>query len=580
MQVMPHNDHAGRQELAAARRTGRPLYSIIFLFSFFVNLLMLTGPLYMLQIYDRVLGSRSEETLLALSVLVVLLFIAMGVLDHARSRINARLGARVQDALDRRVFQAALRRLAIAPHDQNALTAQQDLDAVQRYLSSPVHLAFFDIPWSPLYFGAIFIFHPLLGWLALAGAACLIGITLLNRGMTQAPLKLASAALGQAERIAENLKTESEAVQALGMFGAGFSRWHKIRQTALVASLNASDFGGIFTVTSRTFRLFLQSAMLGLGAYLVLQAELSAGAMIAGSILMGRALAPIEMIVAQWALIQRSQEGWARLATLLTLQPPVPMKTALPRPHAALDVSALTVVPPGGKQATVRMVSFTIQPGQAMGIIGPSGSGKTCLARALIGVWQPTSGQIRLANATLDQYDPDMLGSYIGYLPQSVSLFSGTIADNIARLTPNPDATQVVDAARRAAAHDMILKLPEGYDTHVSAIGKHLSGGQIQRIGLARALFGNPVLLVLDEPNSNLDNEGSDALNQTIKAMKAAGNAVLIIAHRPAAIQHCDTLLVLEGGARRAYGPRDQVLRDMIKNHGEINRAAVRGGAA
>ncbi len=578
--MTPYNDSTGRQELAAAKGKGRPLYLTIFLFSFFVNLLMLTGPLYMLQIYDRVLGSRSKETLLALSVLVVFLFIAAGFLDYARSQINARLAVQLQSALDKRIFQAALRRLTIAPNDQTALTAQQDLDAVQRYIASPAHLAMFDLPWSPLFFAAIFVFHPLLGWLALAGALCLIALTLLNRHMTRGPLTLATATAGQADRMAETLKTDSEVVQALGMTGAGFRRWHILRQTALAASVTAGDFGGLFTVTSKTFRLFLQSAMLGVGAYLVLQAELSAGAMIAGSILMGRALTPIETIVGQWALVQRSQEGWARLATLLTRQSPPKVKTALPRPRAALEVSTLTVVPPGSKHATVRMVSFTVHPGQALGIIGPSGSGKTCLARALIGVWPPASGQIRLADATLDQYEPDVLGSYIGYLPQSVSLFDGTIADNIARLVPNPDAAQVVAAAQRAAAHDMIVNLPDGYDTQVSAIGKQLSGGQIQRIGLARALFGNPVLLVLDEPNSNLDSDGSEALNQTIKTMKAAGNAVLIIAHRPAAIQYCDTLLVLDKGARRAFGPRDQVLRDMVRNHNDIGRSAVNAGAS
>jgi ATP-binding cassette subfamily C protein len=388
--MMPHNDGIGRQELSAAKGHGRPLYLTLFLFSFFVNLLMLTGPLYMLQVYDRVLGSRSQETLLALSILMVFLFIAAGFLDYARSQINARLAARLQSALDQRVFQAALRRLAIVPNDQTALTAQQDLEAVQRYIASPAHLALFDLPWSPLFFAAIFVFHPLLGWLALAGALCLIALMLLNRHMAQAPLTFATATAGHAERMAETLKTEAEAVQALGMTGAGFDRWHMLRQTALAASVVAGDLGSFFTVTSRTFRLFLQSAMLGLGAYLVLQAELSAGAMIAGSILMGRALTPIETIVGQWASMQRSQDGWARLATLLTRQPPPKVKTALPRPRAALEVSTLTVVPPGSKHATVRMVSFTVHPGQAMGIIGPSGSGKTCLARALTGVWPPT----------------------------------------------------------------------------------------------------------------------------------------------------------------------------------------------
>jgi ATP-binding cassette, subfamily C, bacterial len=578
--MTPKDNRAGQQELSEARRTGRALYGVIFLFSFFVNMLMLTGPLYMLQVYDRVLTSRSEETLLALSLLVVLLFVAMGVLDHARNRITARLGARVQNALDLRVFQAAMRRLALAPSDPNALAAQRDLEAVQRFLSSPVHLAFFDIPWSPLFFGAIFIFHPVLGWLALLGGACLIGATFLNKSVARAPLMHANATLGHAERLSENLKAQSETVQALGMTSAVISRWDAARVAALAASIRASDIGGAFTVTSRTFRLFLQSAMLGAGAYLVLKGELGAGAMIAGSILMGRALAPIEMVVGQWALVQRSQEGWDRLAGLLAQQPALRTKTSLPRPRAILEISALTVLPPEGSQPVLRAVAFTVLPGQALGVIGPSGSGKSSLARALTGIWPAAAGKIRLDGATLDQYDPDTLGSYIGYLPQDVSLFDGTIAENIARLAPNPDPAQIIDAARRAAAHDMILQLPEGYDTRVAAIGGRMSGGQIQRIGLARALFGDPVLLVLDEPNSNLDNEGSVALNHAIKSMKAAGNAVLIMAHRPAAIQECDMLLVLEGGVRRAFGPRNQVLREVVKNHGDLMRASPLGGVS
>ena len=572
------DDRQGQKELAKARSRGRTLYLTIFGFSFFVNLLMLTGPLYMLQVYDRVLGSRSEETLLALSALVLLLFVAMGFLDHARNGVIARVGARFQDALDKRVFQAAVRRLTLAPNDPNAMVAQRDLESVQRYLSSPVHLAFFDIPWTPLFGAAIFIFHPVLGWLAIAGGVCLVIITFLNRGLTQGLLLQANMAATHVEQLGENLKAESETVQALGMQGPGTERWQKARGAALDASIKAADMGGIFTVTSRTFRLFLQSAMLGVGAYLVLQGQLSAGAMIASSILLGRALAPIEVLVGQWAVVQRAQEGWGRLAALLSAQPEDVVRTALPRPRAMLDISALTVVPPGASRAVLRMVSFKLEPGQALGVIGASGSGKSTLARALIGVWRPIGGTIRLDGATLDQYDPDILGSYIGYLPQRVALFDGTIAENIARLDVRADPAKIVDAARRAAAHDMILKLPDGYDTRVSTIGNRLSGGQIQRIGLARALYGDPVVLVLDEPNSNLDNEGSLALNQAIRAMKAADNAVLIMAHRPAAIQECEVLLMLEDGARRAFGPRDQVLREILKNHGEVTRAAGPGG--
>lgn len=568
----------GLMELRAARRDSRGLILTAFVFSVVVNILMLTGPLYMLQVYDRVLGSRSEATLVALSALVIFLFIAMGVLDHARGRIMARIGANFQAKLDRRVFEAALRRSQVAPSDPAATAAQRDLEAVQRLWASPVLLALFDIPWTPLFVAAIFVFHPWMGWLAIGGGVILIITTILNQRMTKVPLNRANNATIAAERISDNLKAEAEVVQALGMQAAGFDRWQKARGAALTQSLTAADLGGTFSILTKTFRLFLQSAMLGLGAWLVLRGELSAGAMIAGSILMGRALAPIEMAVGQWAVVQRAQEGWQRLAELFTRMPQEAPRTQLPRPKADLEAQNLTVVPPGESYATLRMVNFRLEPGQALGVIGPSGSGKSTLARALIGAWRPAGGKVRLDGAALDQYDPDVLGSYIGYLPQRVTLFEGTIAENIARLNGRPDGLKVVEAARRAAAHEMIVKLPDGYDTRVSALGGRLSGGQIQRIGLARAMYGTPVIMVLDEPNSNLDNEGSIALNLAIREMKKAGCAILIMAHRPAAIQECDLLMVMEDGTRRAFGPRDQVLRDMVKNHTEIVKSTGPGG--
>jgi ATP-binding cassette subfamily C protein len=570
----------GYAELKAARADQRGLFWAIGLFSVFVNILLLTGPLYMLQVYDRVLGSRSEATLVALSLLVTFLFLAMGILDHARARIMARIGASMQEKLDRRVFGAAMKRLALVPTDPVALAAQRDLEAVQRLWGSPVLMAIFDIPWTPFFVAAIFVFHPVLGWLAVAGGVFLVIVTILNQRMTQAPINRTNGLTLQAERMSDLIKTEAEAVQALGMTGAAFDRWHLARGAALGEGLVAGDLGGVFGAVSKTFRMFLQSAMLGVGAWLVLQGQLSGGAMIAGSILMGRALQPIEQAVGQWAMVTRAQEGNRRLAELLTRVPPEPARTELPRPRALLDVNGLSVVPPGEQQAVLRGVTFQLEPGQALGVIGPSGAGKSTLARALIGVWRPAAGKVRLDGATLDQYDPDTLGSYIGYLPQRVTLFEGTIADNIARLQANPDSAKVVEAAKKAAAHEMILRLPDGYDTRVSTLGGRLSGGQIQRVGLARALYGDPVFLVLDEPNSNLDNDGTVALNNAIRSLKAMGGSVLIMAHRPAAIQECDMLLVLEDGTRRAFGPRDQVLREMVKNHTEIVRSTGPGGVS
>jgi ATP-binding cassette subfamily C protein len=476
------------------------------------------------------------------------------------------------------VFSAVLRAEAVRPGNQAAAASLNDLETVQRFFGSPVLLAFFDMPFTPLFLGAIFLFHPWLGFLALGGGLLLVCIAILNQWLTKQSSMEAAGLSHKAGLMAEQMRTEAEMVQSLGMRGATFQRWMKARSMALTKQVSAQDRAGGFTTTTKTLRLFLQSAMLALGAYLVLQNQLTAGAMIAGSILMGRALAPVEMAVGQWELLQRAQKGWKNLAGLLTEIPVEAERTPLPRPRAILDVQQATVVPPGETQATLRMVSFRLEPGKAMGVIGPSGAGKSTLARALTGVWRCAGGKIRLDGAALDQYDPDVLGMLVGYLPQRVSLLDGTIAENISRLSPQPDPEKIVEAAKKADAHQMIVKLPNGYDTQVSAAGGRLSGGQIQRIGLARALYGDPVILVLDEPNSNLDNEGSEALNRAIRTMKAEQKSVLIMAHRPAAIQECDMLLVLDGGMRKAFGPRDEVLREMVKNHGEIARTAGQGG--
>lgn len=570
----------GRAELIGARNESRKLFWAVFLFSALVNILMLTGPLYMLQVYDRVLGSQSEPTLVALSILMVFLFGMMALLDHARARVAARIGARFTERLDGRVFSAGLRLSAVVPSDPSAQLAQRDLESVQKLLASPVLMALFDMPWTPFFLMAIFLFHPLLGWLAVIGGGALIAMTFINQWMTKEPISKANGATTAAERLGEQIRQDSEVIQSLGMRRAAFARWTAAREAQTEAAMNSSDLGGAFTATTKTFRLLLQSLMLGLGAWLVLYGELTPGAMIAGSILLGRALAPIELCVGQWPAVQRAQEGWSRLSALLTRVGPDVEVTPLPRPRALLEVQNLSVVPPAENTPVLRGVSFRLEPGQALGVIGPSGSGKSSLARAISGVWRPAGGTVRLDGATLDQYDPDVLGSYLGYLPQRVSLFDGTIAENIARMALEPDAAAVVKAAQRAGAHDMILQFPLGYDTRVSAIGGRLSGGQMQRIGLARAMYGDPEILILDEPNSNLDNDGSQALNHAIRGMKAAGKAVIIMAHRPAAIQETDVLLVLENGVRIGFGPRDDVLREIVRNHSEIARNAGPGGVS
>lgn len=575
----PTAEAIGRAELVEARAESRKLYWAVGIFSFFVNLLMLTGPIFMLQVYDRVLGSRSEATLVALGALVAFLYLMMGILDYVRGRVMARIGARFQAKLDRRVFAAAIEEAARVDQGPTA-AGVRDLGTIQKFLSSPVLAAFFDLPFTPLFLAGIFIFHPMLGMLAVAGGGILVFITFLNQRSTRRPVMVSAAASAEADRLSERLKTEADMVQSLGMRGAAFNRWQKVRGKALLMGVKANDAQGTYTAMTKTFRLFLQSAMLGLGAYLVLQNELTAGAMIAGSILLGRALAPIELAVGQWALVQGTMRSWKNLSRLLGEVPPPKSRTQLPRPKAILDVQQATILPPGQKQATLRLVTFRLEPGQAMGVIGPSGAGKSTLAKALTGVWRAAGGKIRLDGATLEQYEPDVLGRYIGYLPQQVQLFDGTIAENIARLDENAKDEDIVKAAKKAAAHEMILKLPEGYNTKLTMQGGRLSGGQTQRIGLARALYGEPVILVLDEPNSNLDNEGSQALNAAIRQMKEDDKAVLIMAHRPAAIQECEMLLVLDHGSTKAFGPRDEVLSKMVKNAGNIRAASSPGGVS
>ncbi|MDF3414713.1 type I secretion system permease/ATPase [Sulfitobacter sp. M57] len=567
----------GHEELRTIRQRSRGLFWAVGVFSLFANLLMLTGPMYMLQVYDRVLGSGSVETLVALSLLVAFLFAAMAVFDAVRARIMTRIGLRFQRDLDDRVFDAVARKCAVSP-DTEARAGFAHLDAVQRLLAAPVVIAGFDLPWTVIFFGAIFVFHPYLGVLAVAGAALLVTITIANQLLSKRAQAAAGRFAQQADSIAEQVMSEAETVEAMGMRGGALAHWKQRRNVAQSEQMQAIDVGGGFSAITRTLRLFLQSAMLGTGAWLVLNNQMTPGGMMAGSILLGRALSPIETLVHQWPVVQQGVQGWHHLAGLLAAVPVEEARLSLPEPAARLTVNALTVVPPGDRKAVLKAVGFQVAPGQAVGVIGPSGTGKSSLARALTGVWRPAGGDIRLDGATLDQYGAVRLGCHIGYLPQRIQLFDGTVAQNIARLAPAPDEAKVVAAARRAAAHDMILDLPQGYDTVVRGGVLRLSGGQMQRIALARALYDDPVVLVLDEPNANLDNAGSQALNEAIKGVKARGGAVLIMAHRPSAIQECEMLLVLDKGVRVAFGPKDEVLSSMVKNVEAIQRPRKAAG--
>ena len=574
--ILP-NDQKGRRELRDSLSDSRSLFWAVGLFSIFVNLLMLAGPIYMLQLYDRVLGSRSEATLVALTVLVAFLYLMMGILDFTRNQLMSRVSARFENRLGRRIFEASLRRSAVAP-GAAAESGPRDMESVQRLMTSPVLMAIVDLPWTPIFLFGIALFHPWLGILAVGGGAVLVVVALINQKLTRSSVQQSGQASAKASNIAAQMRTDAAQVQSCGMMDTSFSRWQRARHEAAGQMLDYSDRGGMFSAFTKSFRLFLQSAMLGLGAYLVLQDQITPGAMIAGSILLGRALAPVEMAIGQWLLVQQGRQSWTNLAQLLSVIPPESKPTELPRPKAKLDVEQITVMPPGAKQASLRMVSFTVQPGQALGVIGPSGAGKSTLARALTGVWPAASGKIRLDGAAVDQYGREALGRHIGYLPQHVQPFEGTVAENIARLEMTPDDKKVVAAAQRAGAHEMILKLPNGYNTQVNSAGGGLSGGQIQRIGLARALYDDPVVVVLDEPNANLDNDGTQALNATLRTLKAEGTAVLLMAHRPSALQECDLLLMLDNGARAAFGPRDDVLRAVTKNHQQVQTAKTSGG--
>lgn len=561
-------------EVSSGRAQAGRLVLCAGIFSVFTNLLILSGPLFMLQVYDRVLDSRSGETLFALFALVTLLYISFGVLDAARHQVMARVGARLYLSLREPVFRAMLDRAAGTVPDRPSMPLR-DLETVRDIFSSPLLLAAFDLPWTLLFSLLIFAFDPLLGWLALAGSAILVLAAILNQVLTSRAMAKANGISLAARIQAEEAARDPGFVLAQGMAPALRLRWTRQQDLVMGALIRAGDRGMALSSFSRTFRLFLQSAMLAAGALLVLGGELTAGAMIAASILLSRALAPIETLIGHWAVAQRAWAAWSGLRQLPCDRHETATETDLPAPEARLTVRGATVTPIGRSRPILRNVSFDLQPGEALGIIGRSGSGKTTLARIVVGSQSLASGEVRLSGATPGQYGPDRLGRHIGYLPQTISLFDGTIAENIARMEPDPDTDRVIAAARLAGVHDTILGLPDGYDTTVGSA--MLSGGQAQRVALARALYRDPVLLVLDEPNSALDAEGTGALNAVIAQMKSRGGAVLLVTQRPTAIAACDRLLVLDAGAVTACGPRDDIIRTMMRNSDHVRRAAGGG---
>ncbi|MEM9100619.1 MAG: type I secretion system permease/ATPase [Pseudomonadota bacterium] len=571
---------SGKQELRQAMATCKRHFTAVFVFSIFVNLLMLTGPLFMLQTYDRVLSSRSEATLVALVLLVTALFAFYGLLEFARGRVLARAGNRFSELLDSRIFVAVLRR-SVAPSERaKPNTAARDLDAVRQLLAGPAPFALVDIPWTPIFLTAIFLFHPLMGWLAVAGGLVLIALTAMNQYRSRLPGAEAQYATSEAENLSEEMRQNAEVVQGLGMRDSGMGRWLRLRRSAMEKQLLASDRTASYSASTKALRFYLQSMMLAVGAWLALQQLISPGMMIAGSILMGRALAPIEQAIGQWSLAQRAHRGWVALGDVLEQVPEEHDKTQLPAPKGYVMAQKIAVVAPGEQVPAIRGVEFSIEPGQALGVIGPSGAGKTTLAKVLTGIWRPAAGNVRLDGAALDQWPEADLGKHIGYLPQEIGLFAGTVSQNIARMVDEPDDEKVVEAAKRAGAHDLLLALPHGYDTQIGAGGQRLSGGQRQRVALARALYSDPPLLVLDEPNANLDAQGEQALVDAIRDAKSRGRTVIIMAHRPSAIAACDLLLMIDRGQQVDFGPRDDVLRKRTKNYQQINNqsAQLAGG--
>lgn len=552
-------------EIRTAFKRNRNSLIAVGAFSFVINLLMLSGPLYMMQVYDRVLSSRSVSTLVALSILVGVLLLFMGILEVIRSRLLVRIGARIDRQLGERVFDAIVMR-RLYQTDTNGTQPLTDLRTLREFMSGPGPFAFFDAPWVPIYLGVIFLLHPLLFWISLIGVLILVGIALLSETLTRKPLAVATHLSSRGSSIAEASVRNAEAVQSMGMLAGLRQEWLAFHSGALWEQRTASDRAGSLTAASKTLRLALQSAILGVGAALAIEQSISAGAMIAASILMGRALAPVDQAIGNWRNFIGARSAFRRLGRLFEEAPAPPCRMALPDAAGRLGVQNIAAGPPSATRAIVSGIDFELTAGEALGVIGPSASGKSVLARLLTGIWHPQIGSVRLDGAALDQWDPDALGRQIGYLPQDVELFDGTVQENICRFSIEPDADAVVDAARAAGVHDLILNLPDGYNTHIGEDGSILSGGQRQRLGLARALYKDPILVVLDEPNANLDSEGDEALTNAIQSIKVRGGIVIVMAHRPSAIAAVDKLLILRGGRQDAFGPKEDILASKTKS--------------
>jgi ATP-binding cassette subfamily C protein len=562
---VPSTGGTEKSKIRTALDSCRGAFVGIGVFTAVINVLALTSSLFMLEIYDRVLPSRSVPTLVGLAILTGLLLSIQGILDLIRARVLVRVGASLDKALSRRVYTAIVRLPLRTANRSDGLQPLRDLDSVRSFLSGLGPTALFDLPWIPVYLGIVFSFHALLGTVALAGALVLVVLTLLTEILTRSRSKAATNFIMPRHSLAETGRRNAEVLVSMGMMPRMADHWCEANDAYLKSQQGASDVSGGFGAVSKVVRVMLQSGVLGVGAYLVIHQEATAGIIIAGSILTARAFAPVDLAIAHWKGFVAARQGWQRLAKMLELLPESPSHLPLPAPRAGLAVEGVSAAPPGAERPVVVEVSFSLVSGQGVGIIGPSAAGKSSLARLLVGVWRPVRGKIRLDRAALEQWDSEALGRHIGYLPQDVELFAGTVAQNIARFDPAASPEMVVAAAQAAGAHNLIVGLREGYDTELGEHGLGLSAGQQQRIGLARALYGDPFLVVLDEPNSNLDAEGEIALTDAILGVRARDGIVVVIAHRPSALAGVDTVLVMNQGRMQAFGPKDEVLSKVAR---------------
>jgi PrtD family type I secretion system ABC transporter len=551
-------------EISAVIRASRGAFLSTGVFSCIVNILMLTGPLFMLQVYDRVLGSGSIPTLVALIAIVIALYAYYGFLEFLRARILVRIGRRVEETLRARTFDVMAEH-ALRKTPGIGGQPVSDLATIRQFLSGQGPFAFLDMPWVPIYILVIFLMHWMLGVAAICAAIVIFVLALWSERATRGPMAEANAAMMKSTVMTEESRRNTEALHSLGMRGAIRQKWADMQQIALDQQTVANDVGGSMSAASRVLRLMVQSGMLALGAYLVILHEITPGSMIAASIIMGRALAPVEQAVASWQQFLGFRKAMERLSRVLASVPAIASRMKLPTPRGKLEVENLIIQMPGAEKPVLQGISFSVEPGQGIGVIGPTGAGKSTLARALVGVMPITRGTVRLDGATSDQRDVDELGRLIGYLPQDVQLFDGTAAQNIARFESDASSEKIVEAAKLANVHDLIMRLPKGYDTPLGENGARLSAGQRQRVALARCLYGDPVLFVLDEPNSNLDAEGEAALDHAIRVSMQRGAAVVVIAHRPSALASIQQIMVLSDGKMAALGPRDEIMRKVLQ---------------